>query len=223
MANLVRSLVVVIAYLASSYTVASAQSASAEPNLDQALAQAAMEDYFAGEKRGALLLGGMGLTGLVMGGFLFRRSSSVAKGASYPLLGIGLLHLAAGVFVYVASDKRIDDFTAAIDKDPQAFTATEHERMVKVQKTFTTLKIVEMVLIVGGGAAALVGQKTDRKRLVGIGLALSLEAALTLGFDFIAADRAGDYVDSLAGFQVSLAPSPRGDVSGLVLWHSRRF
>lgn len=180
--------------------------AHADP--DPVRTKAAMEDYFAGEKTGGLTLVGMGVGGLVAGGLLFRSSNLTAKGMSYPLLTVGLLHVAAGVFVYTASNKRIDDFGAKIENDPQAFVTDERKRMAGVSTQFTVLKIVEVVLIAGGLAMAGIGHKTDRPRLKGAGLAIALEIGLTLGFDFVAARRAHGYRAELAAIDVQAGIDP---------------
>src|SRR5688500_4900951 len=104
-----------------------ASTATAEPDRDQT--RAAMEDYFAGEKRGGLTLVGMGAAGLLAGGLMLRSSNLTLKGASYPLLGIGVLPLAAGIFIHVSSSGRVDQFAADIEKDPAAFVASERPRM----------------------------------------------------------------------------------------------
>ena len=174
--------------------------------------QSAMENYFAGEKTGGYILIGMGAAGLAAGGLLFRQSSSTMKGASYPLLTIGLLHVAAGIYINIASNKRIGDFTNQIEKDPSAFVASESKRMRGVSTQFTVLKIVECVLIAGGLTMVAVGHETDRPRLKGAGLALAIEMGATLAFDFSAAARAHEYRDELAVVdqQSSLdAPAPR--------------
>lgn len=175
------------------------------PAVERARAQAAMEAYFDGEIRGGYVLAGMGLAGLVAGGLLYRQGGSVARGASYPLLGLGLLHLAAGIYIGIASSRRIDKFTKEIEQDPEAFVARERTRMTGVSRTFTGLKIAEVVLIAGGLAGAGFGWRTDRPRLQGAGLALALEAGMTLGFDIVAARRAHRYQDALA--QTSMAAS----------------
>jgi hypothetical protein len=162
----------------------------------------AMEDYFAGEKLGGFILAGLGVAGLTSGGLLYRSSSLRARGASYPLLTVGLLHLAAGIFIYVASDRRIDKFGEQIDRDAPAFVTAERARMAGVSRQFTILKIVEVTLIAGGLTMAGIGWRTDRPRLLGAGLALALEMGLTLGFDIWAAGRAHDYrgaLDRLGG------------------------
>ena len=174
--------------------------------------QAAMENYFAGEKTGGYILVGLGAAGLAAGGLLLRQSRPVLRGASYPLLAVGVLHVAAGIYVNIASNGRIDEFTDQIAKDPTGWTASESKRMRGVSTQFTVLKIVEVVLIAGGLTAAAVGHKTDRPRLKGAGIALAIEMGATLAFDFTAAARAHDYRDELAAIdrQSSLEPpAPR--------------
>jgi len=188
---------------------------------DPAQTTAAMEDYFAGEQRGGITLVALGVGGLVAGGLLYRASSSTLKGASYPLLGVGLLHVAAGIFVYVASDDRIDDFRPQIDDDAAAFVDRESARMQGVSTQFTVLKIVEVVLIVGGLGTAAYAHRTDRPYWKGAGLALALEAALTLGFDIWAARRAHEYRDQLAALDVSASLEP--DEPSVMIVRSGRF
>lgn len=188
---------------------------------DPAQTTAAMEDYFAGEQRGGIALVALGVGGLVAGGLMYRASSSTLEGASYPLLGVGLLHVAAGIFVYLASDNRIDDFRPQIDDDAAAFVARESVRMQGVSTQFTVLKIVEVVLIAGGLGVAAYAHRTDRPHWKGAGLALALEAALTLGFDIWAARRAHDYRDQLAVLDVS--SSIDGEAPSLMIVRSGEF
>jgi hypothetical protein len=171
---------------------------------DAAGAKAAMHEYFDGEIRGGYILIGMGAAGLVAGGLLYRQGSPTARGASYPLLGVGLLHVAAGIFVGVASARRIDKFDAEIDKDYSGWVSREAKRMEGVSKQFTALKIAELVIAAGGLTMAGIGWRTDRPRLKGAGLALAAEMMLTFSFDIFAARRAHTYRDELA--QVGVAP-----------------
>jgi len=191
-----------------------ASTATAEP--DRARTQAAMEDYFAGEKRGGLTLVGFGAAGLLAGGLMVRSSNLTLRGASYPLLGVGVLHLAAGIFVYVSSANRIDTFTGEIESDPTAFVARERPRMRGVSTQFTVLKIVEIVLIAGGLTMAGIGHRTDRPRLKGAGLAIAAEMGLTLGFDIFAARRAHSYRDELAALDVQASIDGSGAPIALI-------
>lgn len=172
---------------------------------ERATATAAMTDYFAGEKRGGFVLAGMGLAGAGAGIALFATSErdSAARGMSYPLLGMGAVHLAAGVFVYIASRGRERTFASEIATDPRAWSARERKRMTGVARQFKALKVVEVILIAGGLAMGGVGHSTDRPRLAGIGYGLALEAAATLVFDVVAARRAETYRGAL---DLGLAP-----------------
>jgi len=202
---------VVLAFVVLGPAVASAEAPPAPaltpaPRLSPApapAAKAAMEGYFAGEELGGYILAGLGAAGLASGALLYRSSSLRARGASYTLLSVGLLHLAAGVFIYFASDGRIDKFGEQIERDTPAFVTAERKRMAGVSTQFTALKIAEVVLIAGGLTMAGVGWRTDRPRLSGAGLALALEMALTLGFDVWASGRAHDYRDELARLDAS--------------------
>lgn len=197
--------------------------AFAEHTAEHTQTQTAMEDYFAGEQRGGYLLMGMGAAGLVAGGLLLRSNSQVGKGASYPLLTVGVLHIAAGIFVSVSSSRRVDTFTEQIAKDPQAFVATERKRMEGVSTQFSVLKVVEVVLIAGGLTMAGIGHRTDRPRLKGAGLAIAVEMAMTLGFDVIAANRAHGYRDELAAIDVQAGLDPVSGAPTAMLVHTGTF
>jgi hypothetical protein len=86
-----------------------ARSVRAAPDRDRT--QAAMTEYFDGEMRGGFVLVGMGAAGLLAGGLMVRSGNATATGAAYPLLGIGVLHVAAGIFVYASSAKRVGTFS----------------------------------------------------------------------------------------------------------------
>jgi hypothetical protein len=171
---------------------------------DAATAREAMHEYFDGEIRGGYLLMGMGAAGLLAGGLLYKQGSSTARGASYPLLGIGVLHVAAGIFVSVSSSNRVEKFDAEIDKDHVAWSVAETKRMEGVSTQFAALKVAELVIAAGGLTMAGIGWRTDRPRLKGAGLAIAAEMVLTFGFDIFAARRAHEYRDKLA--QVGVAP-----------------
>lgn len=224
---MLRAVVVAAAVVVLAASIASADAPAPPPPppapADAPAITAAMEGYFAGELRGGYLLIGLGIGGLVSGALLYRSSSLRAKGASYPLLTIGLLHLAAGIYVNVASSGRIDKFGEQIDRDAPAFVKAERERMKGVSTQFTVLKIVEVALIAGGLAMAGAGWRTERPRLTGVGLALALEMALTLGFDIWASGRAHDYRDELARFDVAASVEPGHQRPLFMIGHAGTF
>src|SRR5262245_2228389 len=134
----------VAALILSAASTASAERPALPPPADAPAVKAEMEDYFAGEKLGGYILIGLGAGGLASGALLYRSSSARNKGLAYPLLTVGILHLAAGIFINVSSSSRIDKFGREIDQDAPAFVARERKRMQGVSTQFTILKIAEV-------------------------------------------------------------------------------
>lgn len=165
-------------------------------------AKAVMQDYFDGEKTGGYVLVGMGIAGIASGTFLLKADCEVRVGMSYPLLAAGALHVAAGVYIGIASDNRITDFGREIDRDGQEWTERERDRMDGVQTQFTVLKLVEVGLIAGGAGLAYWAYRNNRPRLEGAMIGIAIEAAATLAFDIWASRRANGYADDLDTLQI---------------------
>ena len=165
-------------------------------------AKSIMTDYFDGEKTGGYVLVGMGIAGIASGTFLLKAHCKIRQGMSYPLLAAGTLHVLAGVYIGIASDRRIDDFGKEIARDGQAWTERERERMDGVHTQFTVLKLVEVGLIAGGAGLAYYGYKQRHLRLEGAGIGIAIEAAATLLFDLWASRRADDYRDKLGNLEI---------------------
>jgi hypothetical protein len=165
-------------------------------------AKAVMHDYFDGEKLGGYVLVGMGIGGVASGTFLLGQHCPIRRGMAYPLITVGALHVIAGVYIGMASDKRIDDFGIEIDRDGQAWTRRERDRMDGVHTQFTVLKLVEVGLIAGGAGLAYWGYSKGHRRVEGAGIGIAIEAALTLGFDIWASSRANDYRDKLGKLDI---------------------
>ena len=157
-----------------------------------------MLDYFDGEITGGWILTGMGVSNFVAGGILFANGGDRARGASYVKFGFGTAHLAAGVYVNIASRLRKRGYRIAIDRAPDAWRVLEERRMRGVSTQFLILKIVWVTAIAGGGVMAYAGNSSDRPRLEGAGYAVATEAALTLVFDIFASRRAKRYRSAIA-------------------------
>lgn len=165
-------------------------------------AKSIMRDYLDGEKVGGYVLVGMGAAGITSGTFLLKAHCPIRRGMAYPLITVGALHVVAGVYIGMASDKRIDDFGTEIDRDGQAWTERERERMDGVNTQFTVLKLVEVGLIAGGAGLAYYAYRKGRPKLEGVGIGIAIEAAATLAFDVWASHRASDYKDRLDKLQI---------------------
>lgn len=170
----------------------------------------AMEDYFDGEITGGWTLMGMGTANLAVTGFLFADGSDRAQGGAYATLGFGVAHLAAGIYVNIASRVRKRIYRAAIDKAPNIWLVAERQRMKGVSTQFLVLKIVEVVLIAGGGTMAYLGNSKDKPQLEGAGYGIAIEAAATLLFDIVASRRASRYRDRLSEIDLRLSADAAG-------------
>ena len=162
-----------------------------------------MREYFSGEKTGGYILAGMGAAELATGGLLWNAHCPIRRGVARSALVAGGLHLAAGIYVNVASRKRVSDFEDEIDRDGQAWVERERDRMDGVHTQFTALKIAEVVLIAGGAAGAYLAYRKGRPKLEGIAIGIASAAAMTLAFDLWASHRADDYRDDLGGLTIT--------------------
>ena len=165
-------------------------------------ASALMKDYLDGEKLGGYVLLGAGIAGITTGTFFRTASCEVKQGMAPPLLAVGALHVAAGVYLHMASDNRIRDFGAEIDRDGQDWVLRERERMDGVVTRLTVRQVVEAGLLAGGGALVYYGYTRRRPKLQGVGLGLAIEAAFTLGFDLWIGQRARGYRDDIRGLEI---------------------
>jgi drug/metabolite transporter (DMT)-like permease len=161
-----------------------------------------IEKYFIAEKQESLLFVILGIAAIVIALVgIFYWKTQFWKGASIPLILIAVIQIIVGYTVYARSDKQRTDMVYAFDMDPSKLQNEEIPRMEEVNKNFVTYRWIEIILFVAGIALALVYRTyADKQLIVGIGVALAIEAALMFGADFIAAKRAGNYISGLKTF-----------------------
>jgi drug/metabolite transporter (DMT)-like permease len=164
--------------------------------------KADIEKYFIAEKQESLLFVILGIAAIVIALVgIFYWKTQFWKGASIPLILIAVIQIIVGYTVYARSDKQRIEMGYAFDIDPSKLQNEEMPRMEEVNKNFVTYRWIEIILCVAGVALALVYKTNpDRQLIVGIGVALAIEAALMLGADFIAAKRAVNYTTGLKTF-----------------------
>jgi len=164
--------------------------------------KADIEKYFIAEKQESLLFVIIGIAAIVIAFTgLFCWKTQFWKGASIPLVLIALIQIIVGYTVYARSDKQRTDTVYAFDMDPSKLQNEELPRMQEVNKNFVTYRWTEIILIAAGIALALVYKSNpDKQFIVGIGVALALQAILMLSADYIAEKRADIYTDGLTGF-----------------------
>ncbi len=193
---LVAGLSVEATSLAQSVPIAETPSLAAPAQPVSALQQD-MHDYFRAELRGGIVLVAMGAPAVALGGALLVHDSALWRGAAYPLLVLGGLELLGGIFFAARTPAQVRKLDAGLAKDPLAAQAAELARMRRVNRQFTAIQVLEVVLMTGGVVTAAVASAYKQDTLAGAGLGIAAEATGLLLFDIFAARRALRFTESL--------------------------
>jgi uncharacterized membrane protein len=155
--------------------------------------------YFNAEKKESLLFIILGITAIVAAVLCYTvGKTNMYKGMAIPFLVIGILHGIVGYTVYSRSDTQRKDvaygFGIAGNKAPEG----EIPRMQKVMKDFKTYRYTEIFLAsLGIGLIFYAYKNTDKQFWLGLGIALAIEALVSLGADYFAETRGGKYLKGL--------------------------
>jgi hypothetical protein len=158
-----------------------------------------IEKYFTAEKQESLLFILVGAIAILAAvAFYFVIRSAFFKGAAIPLLLIGLMQLVVGVTVYKRSDDDRIRNVYAYDMNPGELKEKELPRMAKVNRNFVIYRWVELALLVTGVVLSMMyGTNPGRSFLYGFGIALALQAGITLAADYFAEKRGLEYFRGL--------------------------
>ncbi|MEP6711336.1 MAG: hypothetical protein ABJA37_02915 [Ferruginibacter sp.] len=161
-----------------------------------------IEKYFIAEKNESLLFIIIGIAAIALAVlFFFFIKTNWYKGAAIPFFIVGLLHLVVGYTVYKRSDADRQQNVYAYDMNPSLLKAKEIPRMEKVNTSFIIYRYTEIFLLIAGLALFLYFKNDSSKTFwVGLGVALAIEAAISLGADYFAATRAQVYTKGLKEF-----------------------
>lgn len=161
-----------------------------------------IEKYFNAEKAESRVFMGLGAAGIITALlFFFVLKHDFYKGASVPLLLIGLLLAVVGYTVYKRSDDDRKRNVYAYDMNPAELREKELPRMRAVMRNFVIYRWVEIFLLLAGVALYIYfirDFKHDFWR--GLGLGLAVMALLALVADFFAEKRGRVYTRGLASF-----------------------
>ena len=166
------------------------------------LTKEGIEKYFNAEKNESLLFIIIGVAAIMLAlVFFFYLKANLYKGAAIPLLIIGLMHLVAGTVVYKRSDADRKRIVYAYDMNKDALRNKEIPRIEKVNKNFVIYRYLEILLLLAGiGIYFYFRGNVDKNFWIGLGLALSIEAAVSLTADYFAEKRAVEYTRQLKDF-----------------------
>jgi hypothetical protein len=166
---------------------------------DVAVLRSAMRAYVSGERRSVIPFAATAVVTMTAGGLLLLSSDSVARGAAWPLLGFGLLELAAGLFFGIRN--QAPQLDAQLDADPAAFVRDEREKLGRIsRRNQPILLAVWSAVIAAGGAMAGIGAARSEPTVAGVGLGLAVQALAFFLIDWAVLDRADEYLAVLDGF-----------------------
>lgn len=150
--------------------------------------------YFRAEKDAGLYILIIGCAIIVLSAWLWW-SGSRYRAMAIPLVVIALIEVTVGSVLYIRTDKQIDTLTEQYYTDREAYARAETARMERIMSRFTIYKVVEIVLLISGVVLATVYR--SRPVLAGVGIGLMIQAAIMLGIDVVASQRAQVYLDTL--------------------------
>jgi len=164
--------------------------------------KADIEKYFNAEKNESLLFIILGITAIIIAlVFFFYLKTNWHKGFAIPFVVVGLMHLIVGYTVYNRSDEDRKRNVYAYDMNPSELKDKEIPRMEKVNNNFVIYRYTEIALLLMGiGLFFYYRSNIVNNFWVGFGIALAIEAAVSLGADFFAEQRAGHYTAGIRSF-----------------------
>ncbi len=152
--------------------------------------------YFFGERRGAVLLLIVGSLALVVTLLLLAFGGpGLGRGLAGPLGGIALLEVAVGWTVFARTDEQLNGLSRQLESDPAGFRDAELERLRRVRAGLRIYRLIEVALVAGGVAVAVVFR--ERPALFEAGAGCILQGLLLLVVDGAAEERARAYVAAL--------------------------
>ena len=161
-----------------------------------------IENYFLAEKQESLLFIVVGLVAIALALLFFLLvRGNFYKGAAVPLLLVGMLQFGAGLTVYKRSDEDRKRNVYAYGMEPYQLKNKELPRMKKVNSNFVVYRWIEIALLLAG-TVLLFYFKSDpyRQFWFGLGVMLAIEAAIMLGADYMAEQRAREYTKGIEAF-----------------------
>ena len=165
-----------------------------------------IEKYFIAEKNESLLFIIIGIAAIVLAIiFFFFIKTNWHKGAAIPFFIVGIMHLVAGYTVYQRSDADRRQNVYAYDMNTAALKTKEIPRMETVNKNFVIYRYTEIFLLLAGIFLFVYFRNDSTKAFwIGLGVALAIEAAISLGADYFAESRAKVYTKGLKEFTEKL-------------------
>jgi hypothetical protein len=161
-----------------------------------------MEGYLDAERTESKLFVGMGVVSIAGGAAALAASDrDFLRGASFPLMGVGLIQLVVGGTVWWRTEEQKAQLRSLILSEPGRYVSEESERMRQVNSNFVIYRWTELSLLGAGVAAAGTGAALDKDFVTGLGVGLAFQSAVMLTLDYFAEERGHEYASQVAGFR----------------------
>jgi len=161
-----------------------------------------IEKYFFAEKHASLILAIMGLmavaTAIV---FVLHFKTQWYKGFAIPILIFGIIHFSVGYVVYKSCDDARKRMVYAYDMNTDEIKNKEIPRVDELKKNFERYTYFSSaILLIGLALYFYFRLHTTKVFWAGVGLALALEAIISLSFIFIGEKRTTEYSKEVESF-----------------------
>lgn len=174
--------------------------ASPGPAVSSAQVGADMLTYLKAERRGGLVLVGLGVPAVAIAGVLLAQDNALMRGVGYPLGAVGVLELGGGILFAGRTNRQIADLSRDLRLRPAHFREAELLRMNRINRQFDLLLPTEVTLLFSGAAMGAAGALNHQQTVAGVGIGLAVHSVVLLIFDHYAARRALRYTESLVRF-----------------------
>jgi hypothetical protein len=197
---LARPIVVSLALCLPAAALADPPTADLSP-LDPGAMGALMHTYVRGERMSVVPFAFSGAATVGAGLFLLRLDDAVARGAAWPLLGFGVVELAAGTAFFLRSYSQEAKLAELLAANPAEFARSEQAHLRRITSLFQPILLwLEAAIIVAGGALAIVGAVQGGGGMAGLGLGLAVQGLTFFLLDWAVLDRANAYSAALDRF-----------------------
>jgi hypothetical protein len=173
-----------------------------------------IERYFISEKNDARIFLIIGICSVIIAilGFLIYKTQAW-KGATLPLIAIGLIQITVGYSGFKRSDDDRMRMVYAYDMNPSEIKSYELPRMNVVNKNFIAYRLLELGLVIAGIMLVFYNsffslpeykQAEGYTLSHGLGIALAIQAIILLSTDFFAEKRAAKYTTKIKSYVQAL-------------------
>ena len=169
------------------------------PPVPNPVLREAMHTFVRGERRSIIPFAIAGASTVTAAALLLGSNGALERGAAWPLLGFGILELAAGLFFGLRNEQpKLDQL---LDESPAEFAREQTKKIGGIANRNQPLLLgFEALVVAVGGALAGVGALKHEDTLQGIGIGLAIQGLVFFVIDWAVLDRADDYLAVLRTF-----------------------